>query len=228
MEAMWRHDAQQIGKSSVDGEHTGEKMPKATPFRVGKRDWCAAVAVEDIYTLISGAGHLSRSFYRTEGPDSALRQMCQSTQLQTEKEPEKVESPRPNDDRPAQEPKQAEDSEKTVSEEPPTPQIVVFVKEFDALQQRLVNRGAYQMNSAATIVTSLRGQLKLGEDETWDFYHEHTIQIKSKHLIKRSSTFSDLAYGDDPWDGVLIIAQRRPTTPEYAKSTLNSTFSAKL
>lgn len=193
-----------------------EKMPKATPFRVGKRDWCAAFEADDIYDSIRGAGHLSRSFYRTEGPNSALRQSL-SAAPHAQEVPEKVETTQQQGDQPAEESKQGEESQKTVPEEPPAPQITVFVKEFDTLQQRFVDRGAYWASGAATVVTFLREQLKLVEDETWDFYHEHTIQIKPKHMVKRSSMFSDLAYGDGAWDGILIIAQRRPTAKEYAK-----------
>ena len=205
-----------------------EKMPKATPFRVGKRDWCAAFEVDEIYDSIRGVGHLSRSFYRTEGPNSALRQ-CQNSESQMKEEPEEiVETAQQNSDQQTEESKQAPDSQKTVLEEPPIPQITVFVKQFDTLQQQFINRGAYQANGAATIVTFLREQLKIDKEETWDFYHEHTIQIKSKHLIKRSSMFFDLSYGDNPWDGILIIAQRRPTTEEYVKSFFVPAFLSKL
>lgn len=204
-----------------------EKMPKATPFRVGKRDWCAAFEVDEIYDSIRGAGHLSRSFYRTEGPDSALRQ-SQSSELQVAEEPKDVETALKNGDGSTEESKQTHDSQKTVPEEPPIPPITVFVKQFDTAQQQFVDRGAFQANGAATIVTFLREQLKIDKEETWDFYHEHTIQIKSKHLIKRSSMFFDLSYGDNPWDGILIIAQRRPTTEEYVKPLFVHTIYSKL
>lgn len=209
----------------AQGDLNLERLPKATPFRVGKRDWCAAFEVGEIYESIRGNGHLSRSFYRTEGPNSALRQ-SHTAQTPAKEAAEKVEisyqvnGQSTEESNLTGESKSVEESQKVKSEEPPVPLITVFVKEFDAAQQCLVERGAYQANSATNVTAFLRDQLKIDEDEIWSFYHEHTIHIKSKHLIKRSSLFFDLAYGDEAWDGILIVAQRQPTAAEYVESRL--------
>ena len=206
-------EAERTAPPSAFRDSKPAKMPKATPFRIGKRDWCTAFEVDEIYDAIRGAGHLSRIFYRTEGSASALRHI----QMNDSRIANKLEKTQQNGDQPTEESKPNETLQKTTPEEPPTPEITVFVKQYDTLHQQLVDRGAFRTSGATAIIHFLREQLKIDKDETWDFYHEHTILIKSKHLIKRSASFFDLSYGDNPWDGILIIAQRRPTAEEYVK-----------
>ena len=211
-------------------DEKSEKMPKATPFRVGKRDWCAAFELDDIYDMIRGAGHLSRAFYRTEGPTSALRQ-AQILHSQKAAEYEKVrqemgekmvESEKEKAGQESSE-KMEDEPQKAVPEEPPAPKFSIFVKQFDVAKQQYTDRGTFTIEGLVCLVPFLREQLWIEKDENWDFYHEHTILVKSKHLIKRSATLFDLSYGEKPWDGVVIIAQRRPTPQQYVQ---NDKFSA--
>ena len=216
-------EAENAAVPSTSSDPKPEKMPKATPFRIGKRDWCAAFEVDKIYDTIRGAGHLSRSFYRTEGPDSALRH----TQTIDFQEADELEQTQQNSNQ-LEESKQDKNSQKADPEESPVPKITVFVKQFDTAKQEFNNRGRFRTSGATNIIPFLQKQMHIDKDETWDFFHEHTILIKAKHLIKRSATLFDLSHGENPWDGILIIAQRRPTAEEYVKYLLIPTFRSTL
>ena len=217
--------AQEEAKGTAS-EPEKAKMPKATPFRVGKRDWCAAFPTENMYDSIREChgSHLNRSFYRTEYKPDVLKENADS---QVTEEPEKTEDPEKIEEQKiAEASEKTEEVQKAVPKDPLTQQVNVFVKRFDNEKQELVDFGTVKASGAMHIVQHLKEQLGIDNDESWDFYHEHTITIRSKNLISRSKMFFDLSYGNEPWDGILIIAQRRPTKEQYVR--LVPTFLAKL
>ena len=206
------HEAEEFDSQPISTET--EKHPNSRlVFRVGKRDWSSAFELDHIYDTIRGVSHLSRTFYRTEGPTSTLGQFPVITaevaldgvrQLKALEDSEKLEDGA-----------QKNTTEGTIKEF-----ITVFVKQFDILTQQYTNRGAFKMNPAMNVNDFLREQLWVEKDEKWDFYHEHSILIKAKHLIRRTAQFYDLSYGETLWDGVVIVAQRRPTPEQFVHPPL--------
>lgn len=190
----------------------GANVEANVPFRVGRRYWRKALpATTKIYESIRETSHLSRTFYRTQyNGDEPVA--ISAAPVTSTSEVGGVETVDKAEDKAGD---KAED--KVQDKGPATHQITVWLRVFDPSYQTLSEAEPSSTNGAANIIQHFREHLGAQDDETWDFYYEQGLAIRSKNLVKRSYTFFDLSYGDTTWDGMVYIAQRHPTKEEYAK-----------
>lgn len=105
-------------------------------------------------------------------------------------------------------------NEDNTGTDPASSEVLYFIKIFDAEAQNLRGVGSYIANCATKITQQARISLGIGTNEAWDFYHEHSLTLKPRDLIKANSTFLDPCYGEGAFDDNIIVAQRRPTTAQ--------------
>lgn len=99
--------------------------------------------------------------------------------------------------------------------DPPVKGVYFLVKLFSAESQTLCGVGTHVAKREAKISEEVKKVLRADVDEALDIYAEPRLQIKAKHAIKVNETFQH-RFGDGG-DGVVLVAQRRPTAAQYVR-----------
>lgn len=173
------------------------KPANFNPFRIGRRYWRKAPPVGDgkVYDDLRELSHFSRSFYRTEYNNNAMEVPTPASEDVKVEGTEKAE-------------------EKTDDADPASHKIHGWIKIFNHEEQKLSEAKRFPADGSMNIIRHLKEQLGVDGEASWDFYFEQGLTIKPKNLVKNSSTFFDLSYGDTTWDGMLFIGQPRPSAEE--------------
>lgn len=188
-------DAQEEREKLAASQSDQGQLAKAMCFQIGNRYW-HAVSPLDSYQKLREVAPLSASFYLTE----------KSADGEAIQEPEN--SAQPADAGPDHETQ----SSGFIDYVPP--KISFFLKSFECETQTLRMMGKYTAQKGTRLLPFVRGLLMLKSSEALDIYHEHTLHMKPRDMVKPSLTLGDYGF-DTTVDGMIFIAQRRPSSAEY-------------
>lgn len=93
---------------------------------------------------------------------------------------------------------------------PHTERMYLLIKIFDSQNQTLRGAGGFFAKRDEKIGEVVRRVLLLGPEEAFDIFQEKSLQIKDKHRVKTSTSFTDNVLDD----GCILIIQRRPSESE--------------